>query len=127
MDESAVSEVIATVLIVGITTVLAAIVAVAVLDFTNHIPNSRIIGVSSDRMDESHITVTYHGGPDHSRLTSLTITWPNGLSEVKTAPNVGDAYLAGPPEGVTNGHKDHIVVVGRFNDGSDQVVLDKYI
>jgi hypothetical protein len=90
--------------------------------FTPH-----IIALSAQQVSPSAIEVRYLGGPDHKSLENITITWPSGARQFVDFPKIGDVYRAtnyGVPWNVTPGDYDRIIVVGQFNMGASQVVLD---
>lgn len=60
-QESAVSEVISVVLVVALTVILAALIAAYVFDMLPTIPATRVVAVTAERSDPSHIQVTYRG------------------------------------------------------------------
>lgn len=126
--ESAVSEVIAITLIVGLTVIMAALVAAYMFGMVPTLPVHRSVAVTASQIDPDTIVITYHGGPDQGSLIGLNISWPKGHRQVITNPHIGDTYtLTNIPHGtdtnVTSG-KDHIVVTGIFTNNIQQVILD---
>ena len=85
------------------------------------IASSEIVPV--DKTDSTHIAVSYGGGPDQKMLSALIITWPSGVQQDISAPQVGDIYTAAR---ITPGN-DRVLVVGRFTDNRDQVLLDTLV
>jgi hypothetical protein len=67
------------------------------------------------------IVVTYQGGTDTDKLLHSTVT-VNGIEQSKKLGNTpGDTITF---EGVATKASDHVVVVGHFNDGSSQTIID---
>lgn len=86
--------------------------------------------VTASQPDDSHIVVTYQGGPSMESLIELetTITDSQGRSQTKSAGNrLGTTPI---PIGGTNSISgnyaglDHVVVMGYFSDGSHRQMLD---
>jgi archaeal type IV pilus assembly protein PilA len=129
-NENAVSETIATVLVVALTVIMASLIAAYLFGMMNGVPQTYMISVTADQPDSSHAIVTYRGGPDQKILSNLTIFWPDGISSQKIdSPKVGDIYRAtniGAIKNVTPG-RDHIIVSATFADKRQQVVLDTYV
>jgi hypothetical protein len=67
------------------------------------------------------IVVTYQGGTDTDKLLHSTVS-VNGIEQSKKLGNTpGDTITL---EGVATKASDHVVVVGHFNDGSSQTIMD---
>ena len=67
-NESAVSETIATILIVALTVIMAALIASYQFGMMNDVSQSRTIPVTTDQPDPTHIVVTYRSGPDPENI-----------------------------------------------------------
>ena len=127
--ESAVSEVIGVILVVGLTVIMAAIIAAYLMGMMNGITLTRTVAVTVQQTSLSTIEVTYRGGPDHAILQNLSIIWPSGVRQWVDFPKIGQVYSAtnyGPPLNVTAG-RDHVVVSGYFQNHMSQVVLDTFV
>lgn len=123
------SETIATVLIVALVVIMAAIVAAYLFGMMNGVPSARLLAVTASQPDQSHVVVTYRGGPNQMGLSNLSITWPSGAIQVIQFPRVGDVYTAtniAPPYNATTG-KDHVVVVAIYPYNETSVVLDTFV
>jgi len=128
-SESAVSEIIGTILIVALTVIMASIVAAYMFGMLNNVTPTKMVAATAEQTDSTHILVTYRGGPDHGSLANLTILWPSGVSQTVDFPKVGDVYTAtnfAAPLNVTSG-KDHVVVSARFANNMSQVILDTLV
>jgi len=143
-NDEAVSPVIGVILMVAITVILAAVIAAFVFGMSGNISKTKIVAVTAQQPDSTHITVTYQGGQDAQSFTSgnVTIT-PSGSpactlaagdydSSAATGSNilsseVGSWVTASPATPDCFGGKDHVVATGTFGDGSVQVLLDTYI
>ena len=125
-NEDAVSEVMGTVLMVALVVILAAIIGSMVFGLVGNLQQTHIVGVSAVRFNQTHITVTFNGGEKADQLNWLNIT-VNGAIR----PSVG-TFGSTTPLGVGNSTtvtgntsgNDHVIVVGNFADGTQQVVLD---
>lgn len=124
--ESAVSEIIGVILIVALTVILAAIIGAYAFGWVQGVPMSRMVVVTADQPDATHMYVTYRGGPDHASLESLTITWPDGTKLQVPNPTIGSVFNKPTSTGITP-LPDHVVVTGHFKNNMDQVVLDAMV
>jgi FlaG/FlaF family flagellin (archaellin) len=126
--ESAVSEVVGVILMVALTVIMAAIIGAYVFGMMDgHGLTPHILAVTAQQATPSTLEVRYMGGPDYKSVENLTITWPSGARQLIDFPKIGDVYRAtnyGAPYNATTGPYDHIIVVGHFNMGASQVVLD---
>jgi archaeal type IV pilus assembly protein PilA len=126
--ESAVSEVVGVILMVALTVIMAGIIGAYMFGLMDgHGLTPHILAVTAQQATPSTLEVRYMGGPDYKNLENLTITWPSGARELVPFPKIGDVYRAtnyGTPWNATPGDYDHIIVVGHFNMGASQVVLD---
>ena len=122
-NEQAVSPVIGVLLMVAITVILAAVIAAFVFGMAGSISKTKIVAITMEQVDSTRISLTNNGGQDVSDLISINVTGEiTGLPQ-SLAPHVGatDTY------GLTTGAgQKHIVVVGLFKDGTEQVLLDRY-
>lgn len=120
--EDAVSPVIGVILMVAVTVILAAVIAAFVFGMGSGVQKTKVVGVTAARGDATSINVTYQGGTDASSLQSFNLmingaaasppTWtPTGVGASQNIVHTATAPVK-------------ITVVGVFNDGSEQVVLD---
>ncbi|NLH25070.1 MAG: type IV pilin [Methanomicrobiales archaeon] len=135
-EEEAVSPVIGVILMVAIVVILAAVIAAFVFGMTGTVQGSKSIAATARYVGPDSVEVTYQGGTDHVKLEYLILTI-NGVSYNSTAtdpfysdteaglqPAVGTKFLFADEEPVT---ENTVVVVGRFSDGADQVILDQRV
>jgi len=141
-NEDAVSPVIGVILMVAITVILAAVIAAFVFGMTGNVQTTKTVAVTVGQ-NADDIVLIYQGGADASSLQYLKITIePNGGNQVtNTTVASNGSYTSGSTAGgegldvgavmrfggVGTSGRDHVVVVGHFADGSDQVVLDNYV
>ena len=130
-NDEAVSPVIGVILMVAITVILAAVIAAFVFGMSGNISKSKVVAVTAQQPDASHITVTYQGGQDAGSFVSGNVSIISGNASCGTEQTgtltsaVGSSYTA-TYAGCFDG-KDHVVATGKFGDGSSQVLLDTYI
>jgi len=135
-DEEAVSPVIGVILMVAIVVILAAVIAAFVFGMTGTVQGSKSIAATAKYVGPNSVEVTYQGGADHLKLTYLVLTI-NGESYNSTQatpfysnstagaqPAVGTKFLFPNQKPVT---ENTVVVIGRFTDGADQVILDQRV
>jgi flagellin-like protein len=77
-DEKAVSAIIGVLLMVVITVVLAASIAMFSFNFMDSKPNANIAAVHVVRVDSTHIVLKYMGCLDNNNILFDDITTPNG-------------------------------------------------
>ena len=138
-NEEAVSPVIAGILMVAVTVILAAIIGSYVFGAPQNVTRTKVVGATAQMTTTGAIYVTYQGGGDADKITSISITAPNGTtwytSSTDGALTLSSATLAKPNIGAVSklypsspsdwpSSQKHIVVAGAFNDGTSQVILD---
>ncbi|KAF1078357.1 type IV pilin [Methanogenium sp. MK-MG] len=127
-DEEAVSPVIGVILMVAITVILAAVIAVFVFGMASDIETTKSVAATA-KQSGSDILITYQGGPDASKVTFLnsTVYKVDGSQDGNDSeqnPAVGYAKLF-----VGNGTagQERVVITAKFDDGATQVLLDKLL
>ena len=146
-NDDAVSPVIGTILLVAVTVILAAVIASFVFGMSGNVEKTKVVAATVQTTTTGGIDITYQGGQDDPSLSYITISAPNGSATFYTSsvqgsltvcpsggcntvtdqkkPDVGAVMKLIPPSPTDwpTGQK-HIVVVGTFNDGTNQVILD---
>ena len=141
--DSAVSPVIGSILLVAITVIIAAVIAAFVFGMTGDIQQTRVVAITSDISQnptvtgEKQIDITNHGGKDTGALSAIEIfvdgypctgTLVSGtlasLVEVGNSVRLRSATCAG--SSISPASRNHLVIVGTFLDGTNQVLLDTY-
>jgi len=148
-NEDAVSPVIGVILMVAITVILAAVIAAFVFGMGGNIGTTKTVAVTASQSG-SDIVVNYKGGADANTLNFLKVTiqgktlsgdtkycYADKTDAMKYTIAVGTTDLKEGlkvPVGATivfsgegTSGRDHVVAVGYFMDGSEQVVLDTYV
>ena len=89
--------------------------------------------ITAEQPDTSHILITYHGGQGMEKLIELETTVMDSQGESKTQ-STGTRLATTPVKvGGTNpftgafAGNDHVVVIGYFSDGRQQVLLDIFL
>ena len=126
--EEAVSPVIGVILMVAITVILAAVIAVFVFGMASDVQTTKTVAATA-KQSGTDILVTYQGGPDASKVTWLNTTVydstgaPDG-TDTKDDPAVGYTKMF-----IDNGTpaQERVVITAEFDDGTQQVLLDKLI
>ena len=142
-NEEAVSPVIGVILMVAITVILAAVIAAFVFGMAGNISKTKVVAVTAQKADATHITVTNQGGQDQSALVSLNATATGttaadvvddctgtGVTDNSPLCTLKPATVGSSLTMATSGSfagRTHVVVTGDFNDGTVQVLLDSYI
>ena len=139
-NDEAVSPGIGTVLMVAVTVILAAVIAMYVFGIPGNIQKTKVVAVSAQFGTQGDILITYQGGQDDDSLLSLKITapdgstWytrsPDGLLVPSTASDPSGRPIIGAPiilPGPWQEGPKHVMVVGVFSDGVDQIILDTYL
>ena len=136
-NDDAVSPVIGVILMVAITAILAAVVAMSVFDMAGDVQSPKIVGVAA-KLQSDKVIVTYLGGSDDKSLDYLKVTVRDAAGAVETvystATSETDTLTAAdkPSVGgkVTVDVTDKtgpfaVTVVGKFADGTEVLLLDK--
>lgn len=131
-NENGVSPVIAIILMISITVILAAVVASFVFGMTKNIPDSKMVTGSISHVDAYHVSVTYLGGADAD--TCVGVRWVVSTlgSSSKSSALMGSTSPAAPALQVGKtktffGHwtaKKRVIAIAYFKDGTSQIVLD---
>ena len=142
-NDEAVSPVIGVILMVAITVILAAVIAAFVFGMSGNISKTKVVAATVSQSDGTHITSTYNGGQDSATLSYAVMTVTPGTSGLAgltytNATGNGATYnIMSSTVGSTVTYstttvggfagQDHVVIVGYFNDGAQQVILDSYV
>ena len=148
-NEEAVSPVIGVILMVAITVILAAVIAVFVFGMASDVQTTKTVAATA-KQSGTDIIVTYQGGPDASKVTKVSIVPYSSTGAVETGKTVtGTEIVTGQtnattaangtwwdnPEpgftmtiaGVGTSAQERIVITAEFDDGTTQVLLDKLL
>ena len=130
-DEEAVSPVIGVILMVAITVILAAVIAAFVFGMGGSLKKQYVVACTVTQ-NGSNVDVTYQGGADASSLLELNVTIGGTLHQGSGVFGSATGTTALDPgafktfTGATSG-RDHVIIVGRFSDGTKQVIIDTYV
>ena len=126
-NEDAVSPVIGVILMVAITVILAAVIAAFVFGMAGTVSKTKIVSVTVQRDSATKITGTFQGGQDANSITG--IVWSGditpqtqGATSGTTALPVGS--ITTPSLTTTKSSGSHVIGVGYFMDGTQQVIID---
>lgn len=130
--------IVAGIAILFIIIIIAAVIAAFVFGMAGNISKTKVVAVTATKTDSRDIIVTDQGGQDQSSLVGISVTTPGdpvtGCASsgtlVDNHPTCGISYptigstitLTGNYSGSTE-----IIAVGKFNDGTNQVLLDANI
>jgi archaeal type IV pilus assembly protein PilA len=128
--DDAVSPVIGVILMVAITVILAAVIAAFVFGMSGNIQRTKLVGVNVERPNATVVSMTFHGGADAATLMKVcwTVNGQNRGLQFNTADPTKPI-----PLGSSNvipavfPHKDHVIGIGYFTDGSSQVIFDSVL
>ena len=121
--------------------ILAAVIASFVFGMAGNVQKTKVVATTVELQTGGSITVVYQGGQDSDSLTAITITAPNGsqwytIDSAGTLANSGStdspkigAVMFLHPKSPTDWplEQKHVVVIGAFNDGASQVILDTMV
>ena len=135
-NEEAVSPVIGVILMVAITVILAAVIAAFVFGMTGNVQTTKTVSIGS-QINGSNIDLTINGGPDLSTLQSMNIT-VGGATHAISGPSTLDVTVNGivKPSGtnkfqvgntltIQSVNTGRLLVVGKWSDGAEQIILDR--
>lgn len=138
-NEEAVSPVIGVILMVAITVILAAVIAVFVFGMADDVQKNHNVAVTSKMPNDTAVMFTYQGGPDAGIVDNLNLTafgsdgqFNSGATYTTTdgsfdgghltwdSPVVGESLTVGglPASG-------RITITAYFTDGTNQQLVDK--
>jgi archaeal type IV pilus assembly protein PilA len=142
-NDEAVSPVIGVILMVAITVILAAVIAAFVFGMAGNISKSKVVAVTATKTSPSQINIMNQGGQDQPGLVELNATAMGATtadvptsclpSEVKKVGNrcvLSPADVGSTIQMTTTGSwagRTEVIVVGKFSDGTNQVLLDTYL
>ena len=136
-NEDAVSPVIGVILMVAITVILAAVIAAFVFGMTGSMESTKVVSMQA-KLDDENITLTISGGPDLSSLQAINITMdgdPLDLDGKNSSVSIGltghtggkvnGTFKVGDMISFDKGDGGRLLVVGKWADGTEQIILDK--
>lgn len=126
-NEEAVSPVIGVILMVAITVILAAVIAAFVFGLAGSTGTAKNVGLTVAQNATGGGLVTVQGGTDLNQVTNLSyvINTQTGVTNasgtlIAGTPVVGSQYLTAV---IAPG--EELIIIGKFTDGSTQVLFDK--
>jgi hypothetical protein len=122
---------------------LAAVIAAFVFGMAGNIQKTKVVAVTVHKISQTDITVMNQGGQDQASLIALNATANsqsgtlsgcllNGVAltatggKCRTTETSVGTSLTLRTSGTWSG-QTHVTVVGEFNDGSSQILMDTYI
>jgi len=123
-NEDAVSPVIGVILMVAVTVILAAIIAAFVFGMAGNVKSTKVVAFTLERTGTNTVGATFQGGQDASSIASVDVRVTIGDTTYSEP-----AWTANPTVGSvrsgTAAPNTRVILVAKFNDGSEQVVIDK--
>lgn len=128
-NDDAVSPVIGVILMVAITVILAAIIAMFVFSMTDSVGGAKVVGMTvtggtSNLTDpEKTVDILWQGGKDIATLNGISGSVA-GVVFNKTSinPDVGKITAINTGETISG---KRVILVGHFSDGKPQILFDK--
>jgi hypothetical protein len=91
------------------------------------LPKTHIVSVTVSQTGDSTGVATYQGGQDSTSLQWIEVSVNSGTRIPIGSVNTPAAVMQSVPlQGLSTG-QDHVIAVGHFVDGQDQVILDTYV
>jgi len=119
-NDEAVSPVIGVILMVAITVILAAVIAAFVFGMAGNVQSAKVVSMTATKNATGYITVTNMGGSDVGTLQQVDVSVA-GAAAVEGPITLGRIVsIAG-----TSGTAERVLIIGKFSDGSQQILLDK--
>lgn len=122
-NDEAVSPVIAVILMVAITVILAAVLASFIFGMATDVRPAKTVAIIAERPAADLIRVTNYGGANVADLTSTEIKVSNATKsylDTSVGIAVGDTVIVP----VVSGENVRVMVTGTFSDGTTVVLLD---
>ena len=148
-NEDAVSSVIGVILMVAITVILAAMIAMFAFQMTGNIETPKNVALTAKQISGNQLQVTVQGGGDLSTLQYLRINVVPSTGSVPTyyayvsgttrmfttslppsttgAITVGSIFTSNVQSGILTSGSDHVTITGRFMDGREYMLLDTFL
>ncbi len=134
-NEEAVSPVIGVILMVAITVILAAVIAAFVFGMGSDVGTTKTVSISS-KLDGNDIVLTINGGPDLPSLQHVKITVggapvtegtyaSTSITTSEISPATDDKFKVGETIRFPKGSAGRLLVVGKWSDGAEQIILDR--
>jgi len=126
-NDTAVSPILATLLILLLTVVLAGAVIALTLNMGNTAPTIRMASFTAHQEGE-WIYVTYYGGPNQLDVADPGIVaLVNDQEMARPFPKTGHVEVGTSAQTAGSIGKDHVVVITTFKDGRKQICLDTWV
>jgi len=134
--DDGISAVLAVVLMVAITVILAGFLGPYLSNITTNVPQNYIITTNAKWVDNDGIAVTFVGGRDARMVTNLSVvindTYVGTIGKSNGSQlTVGSTTIFSPAPFGLPSHSfvknSHVVVVANFIDGTSQVVLNSFV
>ena len=127
-NDEAVSPVIGVILMVAITVILAAVIAAFVFGMSGNVTKMETVAVTVQQFNQTAISVTYVGSQSGSNLVNLSVK----IDDVQLAPigNATGSISVGSSKtyiSSTYSGSNHVIVVGTFADGNQQIVAESNV
>lgn len=125
--DTAVSEVMGSILMVAVTVIFAMLIGATVLSLVGSMQQTRVVGVVAVRLNATFVFITYYGSDKPDQVYQLNISvngmGPTALGSGTTPLEVGTSTMVC----ATAPGNDHMAVTGAFSDGIRQVVLNTMV
>jgi len=126
-NDTAVSPILATLLILLLTVVLAGVVIALTLNMGNTAPAIHLVSFTAHQEGET-IYVTYHGGPNQLDVADPGIVALVNEQEMQTPfSKTGHVEVGTSAKTAGTLGKDHVVVTVTYRDGKRSVALDTWV
>jgi flagellin-like protein len=130
-NDEAVSPIIGVILMVAITVILAAVTVGYTMAIPQNLHSDTPIGISAGQLDENTVKITYIGPPRADEIAAITATLyaPDGTqlgTLTITDPVQGQAYSLSSATPLSSA-LEHVVIVARYWDDEESVILDTYL
>ena len=140
-NDDAVSPVIGVILMVAITVILAAVIAAYVFGMGSNVSKQYMVGAVISQISDSQIDITYLGGGDASYVDYITVMIMTS-DGIEIPPEYFNGSNGGlEPDGLADiepgsttivssnnfTYVDHVIVTATFLDGSQQIIMERYV
>lgn len=126
-NDTAVSPILATILILLLTVVLFAACAAVVFNMGNTTPAIRMVSFAAHQEGET-IYVTYHGGPNQLNVADPGIVALVNEQEMQTPfSQTGHVEVGTSAKTAGTLGKDHVTVTVTYRDGKRSIALDTWV
>jgi FlaG/FlaF family flagellin (archaellin) len=114
--------------------ILAAVIAAFVFGMSGNINKTKVVAATVQKVNATAITVMFQGGQDATSFAGANVTTVPAAQSASPSGPTTSGWLGTSVGSTTTmyhptayGERTEVIVVGHFNDGTEQVILDTFV